>query len=156
MDLIFPKVGDVIPVQIFIEANDDALSTSLAFDEFRGKVVVLNYWARWCGYCRRENEYLKEVAGKFRDRPVVVLAVNCDADRSTAAREIARHGLDWPHWWDGQDGKVARQWRIDAYPTTYLLDHKGLIQEINVSGNGLEPVVNRLLEQLAADPPVNP
>ena len=59
----------------------------------------------------------------------MVLGVNCDADRAMAAREIAREGLDWPHWWDGANGKTARQWRVDAFPTTYLLDHRGVIQD---------------------------
>lgn len=62
----------------------------------------------------------------YKDRPFELLGVNCE-DRTRFIQTVRRGDVTWRNWSDGANGRVARRWQVESYPTIYLIDHKGII-----------------------------
>ncbi|MEK0312639.1 TlpA family protein disulfide reductase [Cohnella sp. 56] len=114
-----------VPAPDFTLEALDGTSYSLA--QFRGKPVVLNFWASWCGPCRQEAPALVKTAADYGDR-IVVLAVNLTAsdDESSARAFAARQRFEFPVLLD-RLGTVGELYRIRPIPTTYFIDARGVI-----------------------------
>jgi len=96
--------------------------------DLKGKVVVLDFWATWCGPCVRMIPHNREVAKKLADKPFVLVSVSADEKKETLEAFMKKQEMPWTHWWDGRGGKVAELWDVEAYPTLYVIDHKGVIR----------------------------
>ena len=112
----------------------DFLLESLRADEmrlsdFRGQPVVLNFWATWCGPCRREIPQLVEAYDQYRDEGLVVIAVNLQEGRGIVRPWAEDFGMDFPIPID-RDGEVGDKYRVRAIglPLTYFIDSDGVIQ----------------------------
>ena len=129
----------------------DGGKTSLA--EHRGKVVLVYFWATWCGYCRRELP--AGVEKVFRDRkgqPFTVLAVNIEEPRDLVASYVKGAGITPPVLLD-EDGVVARAYRVTATPTTYLIGRDGRLLARAAGTREWEGAAGRaLLDALVAAP----
>lgn len=116
----------------------------------RGKVVLLDFWASWCGPCRRENPNVVNVYNKYKDKGFTVYSVSLDRPGAMEnwKAAIAADKLSWPNhvsdlqWWNSSAGKL---YGVDAIPRAYLLDKDGRIAGVNLRGEALEPAVKRLL-----------
>jgi len=117
----------------------------LALASLKGKVVVMDFWATWCGPCRRQHPLYEKVMAKFESRPeVVFLSVNTDEDRSGVAGFLKENGWDQPAYYE--DG-LSSTLRISSIPTTILIDKRG---EIASRMNGYDPArfVDLLTERI--------
>jgi thiol-disulfide isomerase/thioredoxin len=91
----------------------------------RGRVVLLYFWATWCGYCQRElPTTIEQLARRYRDRGLVVLAVNIEEGRDGVRTWVRRHGVTVPVLLD-TDGDVSAEYRVTATPTVVLVDREG-------------------------------
>jgi thiol-disulfide isomerase/thioredoxin len=95
---------------------------------YHGKVVLLDVWATWCGPCRAMIPHERELVKKMKDKPFVLLSVSCDNQKEKLEQFLAKEPMPWDHWFDGNDGTVARSFRVRAFPTLYLIDHTGVIR----------------------------
>jgi cytochrome c biogenesis protein CcmG/thiol:disulfide interchange protein DsbE len=96
----------------------------ISLDSYRGKVVVVNFWASWCVPCKNEAPLLESAWRKYRDRGLVVLGVNSQ-DLSSDARAFARQvGWTYPLVRDGA-GDVLGPYAVAAFPETFFVDRKG-------------------------------
>jgi thiol-disulfide isomerase/thioredoxin len=129
--------------------GEDLNGQTMKLSEFRGRVVVLDFFADWCGYCREMYPLERELVQRLQGRPFALLGVNCDDSRADALQAVTRSKLNWRSWWDGA-GRIAGQWHVDGYPTIYVLDHKGTIRYKNVRGADLEAVVDKLVAECEA------
>jgi thiol-disulfide isomerase/thioredoxin len=123
----------------------------LRLSDFRGKVVVLDFWANWCGFCRQMYPQEQALVRRLEGRPFALLGVNCDDDRE-AVREVARRqGLNWRSWFDGGSdrGGIARAWHVSGYPSVWVLDHKGVIRHRfdGAPGPKLDQAVMQLVQE---------
>ena len=91
----------------------------------------------------------RSLVEKFKGRPFAIVGVNTDSDRTDLKKTIEKEKITWLSFWDGgsTNGPIATKWNIHAFPTVYVLDHKGVIRATNAQGEGLE----RLLERLVGD-----
>lgn len=115
----------------------------------RGKVVVINLWASWCPPCRAEMPALQRVYDANRDRPLEILAVNTtyQDSESEATAFIQALGLNFPVLFD-RTGDVGRQYLLRAMPTTFFVDHEGVIAKVIIGGPMSEATLQTTVEDL--------
>ncbi len=101
--------------------------------DYRGKVVVLNFWATWCPPCRAEMPSMQRAWEKVKDKGVVLLGVDVGEDEDTVFEFTANYPLNFPLLLD-IDSKVAKQWPVRGLPTTYVIDPFGLVVYQAVGG----------------------
>jgi peroxiredoxin len=99
--------------------------------EQRGRVVMVNFWATWCGPCRQEMPHLNRLYGKYRDAGFVLLAVNIDEDQAKAIALATRLGLRFPVLLD-TDKKVSRLYDLSTMPSTVLIDRDGRMRYVHL------------------------
>jgi peroxiredoxin len=118
---------------------------------YRGKVVLINFWATWCPPCRQEMPSMQRVWEKFRDRGFVILALDVGEDDETILPFVMEHDLDFPVLLD-QDSKVVKKWPVRGLPTSFLLDTKGRLVYRAIGGrewddSAFEKIILKLLEE---------
>jgi len=115
--------------------------------DYRGRTVVLNFFATWCGPCRAEMPDLQAVYGELRDRGLVVVGVNQGESRQQVSAFAREFGLTFPIGLD-EDQSIGRQYGVRAYPTTFIIDRQGVIREVIVGGPLTRSAVRRQVEGL--------
>ncbi|WP_232793693.1 TlpA disulfide reductase family protein [Siphonobacter sp. SORGH_AS_0500] len=140
-------IGAVAPA--FTQADTTGRLISLA--DFKGKYVLLDFWASWCGPCRRENPNVVENFQKYKDKNFTVLGVSLDQPGAKEAwlKAIHKDNLTWTHVSDLQfwNNEAAKLYGIQAIPQNYLLDPQGKIIAKNIRGKALG---DKLAEVLSA------
>ena len=119
----------------------------LALSELRGKVVILDFWATWCGPCKAMSPVLDGLQRKFQDRGLVVVGMNTNDGEGNAKEWAARHGVVYPIVYDQNDA-VAHTYNVSSFPTLFVIDRAGKIQAMRIgitSSNELEGLVKKLL-----------
>jgi peroxiredoxin len=108
----------------------DQDGVEFALSDYRGKAVMLDFWAQWCGYCVAMYPHERELVTKMKDRPFALLGVNVDASRKKFREVMQENDLTWRAWWDDpSQGLIVEQYRVEAYPTILLIDHTGRIRK---------------------------
>jgi thiol-disulfide isomerase/thioredoxin len=95
--------------------------------EYKGKTVVVNFWATWCEPCREEMPSLQRLARRMADRNLVVLTVDAGEAPERIRRFVAQTGIDLPVLLD-RDSNTARAWQARVYPTSYVIGPDGQIR----------------------------
>ena len=108
----------------------------VSLDDFRGKVVLLSFWATWCPPCRAELPTIAKLYGEYKNKGVVVFGVN-DEDRGTARKYLEKAGLDLPTL-DDSSQKAHRLYHISAIPTVFLIGADGKVVRYFVGGRSEE------------------
>jgi thiol-disulfide isomerase/thioredoxin len=111
--------------------TSDGLAVKLS--QYHGKVVLIDFWATWCGPCRQMIPHEKELVKKFHRRPFVILGVSSD----DLTNFLAKDKLPWQNIVDG-DGNISNRWQIEAIPNFFLVDHNGMIIEHWVGAGDLD------------------
>jgi peroxiredoxin len=115
-------------------APDFALPTSagvnLRLSENLGDVVVINFWATWCGPCRQEMPLLDEIQAKYHRAGMVLLSVNLDEDRQRAEEFVRTLKISYPVLLDERKD-VARAFQVGTMPATVLVDRSGVIRYVS-------------------------
>ena len=118
---------------------------------FKGQVMLLDFWATWCGPCRQELPALKKVYQEYHDRGFEIVGFSLDyedkLDKAAFRQWLADHEMPWPQYYDGKgwENEVARLYGVSAIPFVVLLDRKGNVADVNLRGEALEQAVKRLL-----------
>ena len=115
---------------------------------YAGKVVLVDFWATWCGPCRAAMPELKEVLSKYRAKGFEIIGVSCDNDKDTVNKFIAEEAMPWPQYVDslGRENKIAAKFEIGSLPTMWLVDKKGNLRDLN-GGQSLAAKVEKLLAE---------
>mgnify|MGYP005864595621 CR=1 FL=1 len=134
--------GDVAPD--FSLPTLDGGATSLR--DYRGRVVLLNFWLTWCGPCRAEMPDMQVVYEELRDRGFVVVGVNGGESRDKVEGFAQEFGLTFPILVDEERGVTSR-YGVRGYPTTFIIDGDGVIQQVIVGG----PLSRKLVHELVKE-----
>lgn len=131
--------------------GEDGAGKKLKLSDFRGKVVVIDFWASWCGPCMGLVPHTRELVKRLEGKPFVFLGVNADDSRQRQQKAEEQHKMTWRSWFDGRQGPIASRWNIRYLPTLYVLDHEGVIRHKIIGGGNpkqLDEAVEALLKQV--------
>lgn len=103
---------------------------NLRLSEQRGRVVMVNFWATWCGPCKVEMPHLNRIYEKYRSAGFVLLGVNVDDDPKAAVALAARLGVTFPVLFDAEKS-VSRLYSLDSMPATVLIDRDGKVRHVH-------------------------
>lgn len=130
----------------FTQDTPDGLPLTLS--GMRGKVVLIDFWASWCGPCRKENPNVVKVYEKYKDQGFDILSVSLDSNKDRWLSAIAKDNMTWAHVSDlkGWKNEVAQMYGISSIPATILLDKDGKILARNLRGPALEAKMKQIFK----------
>ena len=103
---------------------------NLKLEEQTGNVVLINFWASWCGPCREEMPHLNAIHSEYSDLGLTVWGVNVDSKKKDADKAIKRLAVQFPVLFDGKN-EIAELYDVDAMPTTVIVDRDGNIRHLH-------------------------
>ncbi|MBC7846393.1 MAG: AhpC/TSA family protein [Flavobacterium sp.] len=144
-------LNDLKPVEIgekyrdFSMLNQNGIEKKLS--DFKGKLVLLEFWASWCMPCRQENPNLVNTYNKFKNNGFEIFAVSLDDNKENWLKAIQKDGLNWEHVSDlkGRNNKAALLYHINMIPENILIDKNGLIVGRNLRGENLDIKLNEIM-----------
>ncbi len=124
--------------------------TTMKLSDLRGKVVLLDFWASWCGPCRKENPNVVNLYNKYKEKGFTVMSVSLDGDLEKWKQAIVDDKLTWPNhvsdlkkW----SSAAAQIYQVRGIPFTVLIDQQGNIIQTNLRGPALEAALSQLLDK---------
>lgn len=136
-------VGKVAPEIESKDLDDKPVKLS----DLRGKVVVLDIWATWCGPCVGMIPHERELVEKLKDQPFAFVSISFDDKAETVKKFMDKEPMPWIHWFNGPEGPLGKAWNIKYFPTIYVLDKKGVIRYKGVRGEAMDKAVEALLAE---------
>jgi peroxiredoxin len=127
----------------------DTAGKPISIADYKGKVVLLDFWATWCAPCRAELPNLISTYEKYHDKGFEVIGVSLDQDEQKLASFTKEKNMAWPQYFDGLawQNKLAVKYGINGIPATFLLDGQGTIIGRNLRGEALDRAVATALDR---------
>jgi thiol-disulfide isomerase/thioredoxin len=137
-----PKVGE--PVEIKFTSVDQK---KVDLSELKGKVVLVDFWATWCGPCVAEVPNVKAAYDKLHAKGFEIVGISFDKDEAKLKAFTASHKMDWPQYFASSgNNEFGAKFDIHSIPTMWLIDKTGKLQDVNGRDN-LEAKVEKLLKK---------
>lgn len=131
-----------------IDAND-ATGKPMRLADFHGKVVVVMFSFKGCGPCEAMYPDNRQLIEELSGEPFAFVGVQGDDTIDTVRESLESETITWRVWWDGEDKRLSNQWNIQGWPSTFLLDQRGVIRFRDLRGKELEKAVRSLLKKEA-------
>lgn len=137
-------IGSEAPAFTLTDVSGKAVSLA----SFRGRYVLVDFWASWCGPCRAENPNVVKAYRKYRDKNFTVLGVSLDNSKKSWINAIRQDGLSWTQVSDlqGWNNSVAKLYHVNSIPSNFLIDPSGKIIAKNLRGSALENTLAQVLK----------
>jgi len=138
-----PKPGDLAYDINLTSPKGDTISLS----SMQGKVVLIDFWASWCGPCRLSNRQLVKLYSKYKDKGFEIYGVSLDENKKDWMRAIKQDKIAWTQVIDnrGWEAQTAIDWNLYQIPTSYLVNKDGIIVGVDLEKNDLEKALKNLL-----------
>jgi thiol-disulfide isomerase/thioredoxin len=118
----------------------------ISMDSLAGKVVLIDFWATWCGPCVNAVPHVREIAHRFDGQPFVVLSISLDADEAKWRSFVEKNKMTWLQFRDGGfNGRIATQFGVTAIPATFTIDADGVLEDQHVGDADIEGKLKKLI-----------
>ena len=131
--------------------GEDLDGKPMKLSDYRGKAVMLVFWASWCGPCMAAIPHERELAKRYAGRPFAIVGVSGDGDRAAGQRAVVNAEISWRSFWNGPEngrGPIVNTWNVHAWPAVYLIDAGGVIRHRWLFR---QRDIDRAVEQLVID-----
>ncbi len=137
-------IGSAFPD--FAEKDLDGKPLSLA--NYKGKIVMVDFWATWCGPCKAELPNVLAAYEKFHSKGFEVVGISLDEDKTKLTNFLKEQKMAWPQYFDGAgwQSKLAAKYGVNSIPATYLLDKDGKILAKDLRGPALDAALTKALQ----------
>lgn len=127
----------------------DVDGVAFSFAKYKGKVLLLDFWATWCAPCVHEMPNVIATYNKFHKKGFDIVGVSFDNDLKKMKEFIIKEKMPWRHIADGKgwNSEFGKYYNIRSIPSTYLIDRKGVIRYMNLRGKELEEAVDKLIKE---------
>ncbi|HTZ82512.1 MAG TPA: redoxin domain-containing protein [Candidatus Acidoferrales bacterium] len=120
----------------------------VSLDDLQGKVVLIDFWATWCGPCREALPHMREIAKKFAGQPLVVVSISLDTDETKWKEFVAKNEMTWLQYCDhGFTGSIAQSFGVKAIPHTFTIDADGILQDEHIGDASIEGKLKKLIKR---------
>jgi len=121
----------------------------ITLDTYRGKVLLLDFWASWCGPCRQEIPNMKKVYNEFHGKGFEILGISLDDSRVKFRSYVDEQDISWPQIFDGKgwNSEAGKLYAVNSIPATFILDRNGKIRYRNMRGDDLYEAVKTLIAE---------
>lgn len=124
--------------------------TKFTLDEMGGRVVLIDFWATWCGSCNEELPHMKKIAKQFAGQPLVIISISWDSDDAKWRQFIAKNEMTWVQYRDANH-ELSTQFGIDAIPHYFTIDSDGVLtSEMLGGGSDVEGKLKKLVAKAKA------
>jgi len=122
----------------------------ISLESLKGKIVLLDFWATWCGPCMAEMPAVKEIWKKYHGDQFVIVGISLDRDRGALDRYLSKEGINWPQVYDGAgfQSKVSRLYGVNGIPHTVLIDQEGAVRAVGLRGSSLSSKIGELIKKM--------
>jgi thiol-disulfide isomerase/thioredoxin/tetratricopeptide (TPR) repeat protein len=142
-DLKEISIGKPFPELVFNDLNGTLINIS----DLKGKVVLIDFWATWCGPCKREIPGLVELYNQYHNKGFEIIGISLDYDINKLKEFLVSNQVIWPQYFDvnGGDNEIASRFGIESIPSTVLLDKNGCVIRTGLRGELLREAIEELL-----------
>jgi peroxiredoxin len=146
--ILFVSIASFAQPSVGERANEislpDQKGNNINLSSLQGKVVLIDFWASWCGPCRRSEPDLKKLYDKYQTKGFEIYGISVDEDKFAWKNAVKQDKINWLHVNDDK-GEVAGKWNVMYIPNTYLLDKTGKVVAVNPSHEQLDELIQKLL-----------
>lgn len=122
-------------------------SKPVTLDELKGKIVVLDFWATWCGPCLRSIPHANELMKKYGDKGLVIIGVCARNGVERMADTVKKYGIEYPVAADADDQATVKAYLANSFPDYYIIDRKGILRWADIANLDVEKAIQLLLEE---------
>jgi thiol-disulfide isomerase/thioredoxin len=138
-----------------LEFTDAISGSTISMKNLKGKVVVVDFWATWCGPCIAEMPHMKQLYAEFRGKGVEFLGISLDNPKEQGGLDslkkyVKDNGIAWPQYYQGKgwESEFSRSWGINSIPSMFVVDTEGKLYSVEARGK-LEQIIPKLLKEKA-------
>ena len=118
------------------------------FDQYKGKYVLVDFWASWCGPCRQAVPKVKELYAKYKEKGLDVVSISIDDNKKAWEKAMEEEGMPWQQWLSPDKNKTMKAFLFSGIPTIYILDKEGKIMG---SYTGFTESVEKKIAEIMTD-----